>query len=190
MVVLVDNYDSFTYNLYHLAGSVRPDIWVIRNDECSLEDVEKMKPDYLLISPGPKRPEDAGICMELIKSFAGKVPVMGVCLGHQSIVQAFGGRITYARELMHGKKKPIRRTGKSILLDGLPEVFYAARYHSLEADPDSLPDCLRVTAVSDDGQREIMAVEHKEYPVFGVQFHPESVMTDVGKQIMENFFRQ
>ncbi|MGN0241708.1 MAG: anthranilate synthase component II [Candidatus Weimeria sp.] len=190
MVLLVDNYDSFTYNLYHLAGSVNPDIRVIRNDDCTVEDVEKMNPTHLLLSPGPGRPEDAGICIELIKHFSGKIPIMGVCLGHQAIVEAFGGTITYAKELMHGKKKPIRRTGESRLLDGLPEVFSAARYHSLEADRDTLPACLKITAVSDDERQEIMAVEHTELPVFGVQFHPESVMTDVGKQIIENFFRQ
>ncbi|MDD6380738.1 MAG: aminodeoxychorismate/anthranilate synthase component II [Lachnospiraceae bacterium] len=189
MVLLVDNYDSFTYNLYHLAGSVNPDIQVIRNDDMTVEEVEKLNPDYLLLSPGPKRPEDAGICIDLIKDFAGKIPIMGVCLGHQAIVEAFGGKITYARELMHGKKKPIKRVGASTLLNGLPEVFEAARYHSLEADKDWLPDCLKITAVSDDEREEIMAVEHKEYPIFGVQFHPESVMTDVGREIMENFFK-
>lgn len=189
MVLLVDNYDSFTYNLYHLAGSVNPDIKVIRNDDMTVDEVEKLHPDHLLLSPGPGRPSDAGICIDLIKRFSGKIPIMGVCLGHQAIVEAFGGRITYAKELMHGKKKPIRRTGESKLLNGLTEVFEAARYHSLEADKDTLPPCLRITAVSDDEREEIMAVEHTEYPVFGVQFHPESVMTEVGKQIMENFFK-
>lgn len=190
MVLLVDNYDSFTYNLYHLAGSVNPDIKVIRNDEMTVEDVEKLNPTYLLLSPGPGRPADAGICIELIKRFAGKIPIMGVCLGHQAIVEAFGGKITYAAELMHGKKKPIKRVGESKILDGLPEVFEAARYHSLEADKATLPSCLKITAVSDDEREEIMAVEHTDFPVFGVQFHPESVMTDVGKQIIENFFSQ
>ena len=190
MVLLVDNYDSFTYNLYHLAGSVNPDIKVIRNDEMTVDEVEKMAPDHLLLSPGPGRPADAGICIDLIKRFAGKIPIMGVCLGHQAIVEAFGGKITYAAELMHGKKKPIKRVGESALLAGLPEVFEAARYHSLEADKATLPSCLRITAVSDDEREEIMAVEHTDFPIFGVQFHPESVMTDVGKQIVENFFSQ
>ncbi|MQN02129.1 MAG: aminodeoxychorismate/anthranilate synthase component II [Lachnospiraceae bacterium] len=189
MVLLVDNYDSFTYNLYHLAGSVNPDIKVIRNDQMTVEDVEGLNPDQIILSPGPGRPENAGICIDLIKKFAGKIPIMGVCLGHQAIVQAFGGKITYAAELMHGRKKPIKRIGKSKILEGLPEKFSAARYHSLEADKAALPTCLRITAVSDDEREEIMAVEHEKYPVFGVQFHPESVMTEVGKQIMENFFR-
>lgn len=190
MVVLIDNYDSFTYNLYHLICSVTTDVNVYRNDELTVDEVEKMNPSQLVISPGPGRPEDAGICIDLIRQFSGKIPILGVCLGHQAIVESFGGKITYAKELMHGKRKPIRRIGESILLNGLPEVFEAARYHSLEADKDSLPQCLKVTAVSDDEQEEIMAVEHTKYPVFGVQFHPESVMTDVGRNIIQNFFKE
>lgn len=190
MILLVDNYDSFTYNLYHLTGSINPDIKVVRNDEVTVEYVERMNPSHILLSPGPGKPEDAGICIELIRTLAGKIPIMGVCLGHQAIVQAFGGRITYAKELMHGKKKPIERVGGSRLLDGLPKHFEAARYHSLEADKDTLPSCLKITAVSDDDQQEIMAVEHRELPVFGVQFHPESVMTDVGSLIIRNFLNE
>lgn len=185
MIVLIDNYDSFSYNLYQLVGSVEPDVRVIRNDECTIEEIEKMNPEALILSPGPGRPEDAGICIPAIQYFAGKIPILGVCLGHQSICQAFGGEITYAKELMHGKKKEIRKTGKSRLLKGLGDTFPAARYHSLAANRDTLPAELKVTAVSEDG--EVMAVEHILYPVFGVQFHPESVMTEDGKVMIENF---
>lgn len=185
MIVLIDNYDSFSYNLYQLVGSVEPDVRVIRNDECTIEEIEKMNPEALILSPGPGRPEDAGICIPAIQYFAGKIPILGVCLGHQSICQAFGGEITYAKELMHGKKKEIRKTGESRLLKGLGDTFPAARYHSLAANRDTLPAELKVTAVSEDG--EVMAVEHILYPVFGVQFHPESVMTEDGKVMIENF---
>ena len=186
MILLVDNYDSFSYNLYQLIGSIRPDIKVIRNDACSVEDVQKMNPEAIVLSPGPGRPEDAGICEDLIREFSGKVPILGVCLGHQAICEVMGARITYAKELMHGKQKPMHKTGESRLFKGLPDTFPAARYHSLAADPASMPDTLKVTAVSDAG--EVMAVEHKDYPTFGLQFHPESVMTPDGKRMMENFF--
>ena len=185
MIVLIDNYDSFSYNLYQLIGSVEPNIRVIRNDECTIEEIEKMKPEALILSPGPGRPENAGICIPAIRYFAGKIPILGVCLGHQSICQAFGGEITYAKELMHGKKKEIRKVGESRLFEGLGEAFPAARYHSLAAVRDELPDTLRVTAEAEDG--EIMAVEHTEYPIYGVQFHPESVMTPDGKVMVQNF---
>jgi len=186
MILLVDNYDSFSYNLYQLIGSIRPDIRVIRNDACSVEDVRAMNPEAIVLSPGPGRPEDAGICEALIREFSGKVPILGVCLGHQAICEVMGARITYARELMHGKQKQMVKTGESRMFKGLPESFPAARYHSLAADPDTIPDQLRVTAVSEAG--EVMAVEHKEHPTFGMQFHPESVMTPDGKQMMKNFF--
>lgn len=185
MIVLIDNYDSFSYNLYQLIGSVEPNIRVIRNDECTIEEIEKMKPEALILSPGPGRPENAGICIPAIRYFAGKIPILGVCLGHQSICQAFGGEITYAKELMHGKKKEIRKVGESRLFEGLGEAFPAARYHSLAVRRDTLPEVLRVTAESEDG--EVMAVEHREYPVFGVQFHLESVMTADGRVMIENF---
>ena len=185
MIVLIDNYDSFSYNVYQLIGSVEPDIRVVRNDEYTVEEIEAMKPEALILSPGPGRPADAGICIEAIKYFAGKLPILGICLGHQAICEAFGGRVSYAKELMHGKKKTIYKTGESRLFEGLGDSFQAARYHSLAAVRDELPDVLRVTAEAEDG--EIMAVEHTEYPIYGVQFHPESVMTPEGKTMIQNF---
>ena len=185
MILLIDNYDSFSYNLYQLIGTVEPDIKVVRNDECTLEEIVEMKPEAIILSPGPGRPEDAGICIPVIKEFAGKIPILGVCLGHQSICEAFGGTVSYAKELMHGKKKLMYKTGESQLFKGLPDTFAAARYHSLAALKDTLPAELKVTAESEDG--EVMAVEHTKYPVFGVQFHPESVMTPDGRVMIENF---
>lgn len=185
MILLIDNYDSFSYNLYQLVGSVEPDIRVIRNDEATLEEIEAMKPEAILLSPGPGKPADAGICIPVIRYFAGKVPIFGVCLGHQAICEAFGGTVSYAKELMHGKKKMIHKTGESQLFKGLDEAFPAARYHSLAALRDTLPQELMVTAESEDG--EVMAVEHTKYPIYGVQFHPESVMTPDGKRMIENF---
>lgn len=185
MILLIDNYDSFSYNLFQLVGSVESDIKVVRNDEITIDEIEKLSPEAILISPGPGRPEDAGICIDAIKHFAGKLPMLGVCLGHQSMTIAFGGVVGYAKELMHGKKKPMRKVGESLLFEGLDSTFFAARYHSLASDKATLPDCLEVTAFSDDG--EIMAIQHKEYPIFGLQFHPESVMTPEGKQIIRNF---
>lgn len=185
MILLIDNYDSFSYNLYQLIGGVEPDIKVVRNDECTLEEIAEMKPEAIILSPGPGRPEDAGICIPVIKEFAGKIPILGVCLGHQSICEAFGGTVSYAKELMHGKKKRMYKTGESRLFKNLPDTFAAARYHSLAALKDTLPEELKVTAESEDG--EVMAVEHTKYPVFGVQFHPESVMTPDGRVMIENF---
>lgn len=185
MIVLIDNYDSFSYNLYQLIGSVEPDIRVIRNDEYTVEEIEAMKPEALILSPGPGRPRDAGICIEAIRYFKDKLPIFGVCLGHQSICEALGGEVSYAKELMHGKKKNIYKVGESTLFEGLENPFPAARYHSLSAVREKLPDELRVTAQSEDG--EVMAVEHVKYPVFGVQFHPESVMTPDGKKMIDNF---
>lgn len=185
MILLIDNYDSFSYNLYQLVGSVAPDIKVIRNDDYTVEEIAAMKPKALILSPGPGRPEDAGICIPAIQYFAGKIPILGVCLGHQSICKAFGGVVSYAKTLMHGKQNKIYKTGKSRLFDNMEDTFLAARYHSLAAVADKLPEELKVTAVAEDG--EIMAVEHTKYPVFGVQFHPESVMTPEGKTMIENF---
>lgn len=185
MIVLIDNYDSFSYNVYQLIGSVEPDIKVVRNDEYTVEEIAEMKPEALILSPGPGKPSDAGICIDAIKYFTGKIPILGICLGHQAICEAFGGRVSYAKELMHGKKKTIYTVGKSKLFDGLGDSFQAARYHSLAAVREELPDILRITAESDDG--EIMAVEHRKYPIFGVQFHPESVMTPEGKVMIQNF---
>ena len=187
MIVLIDNYDSFSYNVYQLIGSVEPDIKVVRNDEYSVKEIEEMKPEALILSPGPGRPAEAGICIDAIRYFAGKLPILGICLGHQAICEAFCGEVSYAKELMHGKKKTIYTVGKSLLLEELGDSFQAARYHSLAAVREKLPDVLRVTAEAEDG--EIMAVEHTEYPIFGVQFHPESVMTPDGKVMVENFMR-
>ena len=185
MILLIDNYDSFSYNLYQLIGSVEPDIKVIRNDAHSIEEIEAMKPEAIILSPGPGKPEDAGVCIEAIKYFTGKLPIFGVCLGHQAICEAFGGTVSYAKELMHGKQSKVYRGGISSLFRGLGPEFKAARYHSLAARAEDFPEALKVTAESDDG--EIMALEHREYPVFGVQFHPESVMTPDGKKMIENF---
>ena len=175
MIVLIDNYDSFSYNLYQLIGSVDPDVKVVRNDAYTVEEIEAMKPEAIILSPGPGKPSDAGICIGAIRYFAGKVPVFGVCLGHQAICEAFGGTVSYAKELMHGKQKEIHQIGENQLFQGLPETFQAARYHSLAALKEELPEELKVTAESEDG--EVMAVEHTKYPIYGVQFHPESVMT-------------
>ncbi len=185
MIVLIDNYDSFSYNLYQLIGSVEPDVKVVRNDAYTVEEIEAMKPEAIILSPGPGKPSDAGICIEAIRYFAGKVPVFGVCLGHQAICEAFGGTVSYAKELMHGKQKEIHQIGENQLFQGLPEIFPAARYHSLAALKEKLPEELKVTAESEDG--EVMAVEHTKYPIYGVQFHPESVMTPDGKIMIENF---
>ena len=185
MILLIDNYDSFSYNLYQLLGSVKPDIQVVRNDELTVEEVRRRRPEAIVLSPGPGRPENAGICISLIKALAGEIPILGVCLGHQAICTAFGGKVSYARKLMHGKKKTMYQTREGKLFAGLPREFPAARYHSLAAEEEALPSCLKVTARSKEG--EIMAVEHETYPIFGVQFHPESVMTLDGKKIIENF---
>ena len=185
MILLIDNYDSFSYNLYQLIGSVEPDIKVIRNDAHTIEEIEAMKPEAIILSPGPGKPEDAGVCIEVIKYFTGKLPIFGVCLGHQAICEAFGGTVSYAKELMHGKQSKVYQGGISSLFRGLGPEFKAARYHSLAARAEDFPEALKVTAESDDG--EIMALEHREYPVFGVQFHPESVLTPDGKKMIENF---
>ena len=187
MIVLIDNYDSFSYNLYQLIGSVEPDVKVVRNDAYTVEEIEAMKPEAIILSPGPGKPSDAGICIEAIRYFAGKVPVFGVCLGHQAICEAFGGTVSYAKELMHGKQKEIHQIGENQLFQGLSETFPAARYHSLAALKEKLPEELKVTAESEDG--EVMAVEHTKYPIYGVQFHPESVMTPDGKIMIENFMK-
>ncbi len=185
MILLIDNYDSFSYNLYQLIGTLQSDVRVIRNDACSIEEIAGMRPEAIFLSPGPGRPERAGICVELVKELAGKVPLFGVCLGHQAICRAFGATITYAKELMHGKPSDLTVEPESILFQGLSSGIRAARYHSLIVDEATLPEELRVTARSEDG--EVMAVEHTKYPVFGVQFHPESVLTPDGRKIVQNF---
>lgn len=185
MILLIDNYDSFSYNLYQLVGSIQPDIQVVRNDKLTVSEIRALSPRALVLSPGPGRPADAGICVEAIKSLKAEIPIFGVCLGHQAICEAFGGTVDYAKELMHGKSSLIHVKGESVLFRHLPDEILAARYHSLSARKETLPENLRVTAVSQDG--EVMAVEHRQYPVYGVQFHPESVMTPEGKVMVRNF---
>lgn len=185
MIVLIDNYDSFSYNLYQMIGSMYAEVTVIRNDEITVAELEKMKPERIILSPGPGRPEKAGICEEVVRYFAGKVPILGVCLGHQAICHVYGGKITYAKVLMHGKQSWIVVDEKEKLFQGIHEKILAARYHSLVLEEESVPECLKVIARADDGS--IMAVRHKKYEVYGVQFHPESVLTPEGKKILENF---
>lgn len=185
MIILIDNYDSFSYNLYQLVGSVNPDIEVIRNDACTVEEIEAKNPEAILLSPGPGKPADAGICIELIRKMKGKVPILGVCLGHQAICEAFGATVGYAKELMHGKRKEMEQNGKGRLFRHMPERMPVARYHSLAVEEETLTEELVVTARCEDG--EVMAVEHEAYDIFGVQFHPESVMTPDGRQMIENF---
>ncbi|HWQ42174.1 MAG TPA: aminodeoxychorismate/anthranilate synthase component II [Desulfosporosinus sp.] len=185
MILLIDNYDSFSYNLYQLIGSINPDIKVIRNDELSIPEIEALTPEAIILSPGPGRPADAGVCVESTKYFAGKIPMFGVCLGHQSICEAFGATVSYARELMHGKQSQIKIDTECPLFAELPATIKAARYHSLAALEDTMPPELKIIARTDDG--EIMAVKHRDYEVYGVQFHPESILTPQGRIIMENF---
>ncbi len=185
MILLIDNYDSFSYNLYQLIGSIRPDIKVIRNDEMTIDQIDNLNPDAIILSPGPGRPENAGVCIEAVKNLGHKIPILGVCLGHQSICKAYGAEISYAKELMHGKQSEIKLDISCPLFKGCGETIPVARYHSLAAVNESMPDCLKVTAQTKDD--EIMAVKHKEYNVYGVQFHPESVLTPKGPLILENF---
>ncbi|MCR5594645.1 MAG: aminodeoxychorismate/anthranilate synthase component II [Lachnospiraceae bacterium] len=185
MTLLIDNYDSFSYNLYQYLGSIEPDIRVIRNDEMSVEEIKALKPDHIVISPGPGKPSDAGICEDVISKLGPYHPILGVCLGHQAICETYGAVVDHAGRLMHGKQSVAKVDTDSVLFKGLPESIGVARYHSLSAVSKTMPDCLRITATSDDG--EIMAVEHIEYPVYGVQFHPESILTPDGMKIIENF---
>lgn len=184
MILLIDNYDSFSYNLYQFIGEINPDIKVIRNDELTVNQVRALRPSHIILSPGPKRPSDAGICIEVVRKLHTEFPILGICLGHQSICEAFGAKIVYAKELMHGKTSIIFIKNENIFR-GLPPQIPVARYHSLAADKDTMPDCLNITATTDDG--EIMAVKHINYPTFGLQFHPESILTPHGKSIIKNF---
>ena len=185
MVLLIDNYDSFSYNLYQLIGEIRPDIRVIRNDEMKIEEIRQMHPDRIVLSPGPGRPENAGIIVDAVQELGKTVPMLGVCLGHQAICAAFGARITYARQLMHGKQSEAAFDRDCVIFRGCPEKAPVGRYHSLAADPATLPEELKVTAVTDDG--EVMAVQHRRDPVYGVQFHPESILTPDGRTMISNF---
>jgi len=187
MILLIDNYDSFSYNLYQMVGMVNPDIKVIRNNELTLQEIEGLGPSHIVISPGPGRPKDAGICEEIVTYFKGKVPILGVCLGHQAICEAFGSVITYAGRLMHGKQSMARVDVTCDIFKGLAQEIPVARYHSLSVKEDTLSEELIVTARSDDG--EVMAVCHRNYPVFGVQFHPESILTKHGREMIENFLK-
>ncbi|NPV46728.1 MAG: aminodeoxychorismate/anthranilate synthase component II [Armatimonadetes bacterium] len=186
MLILLDNYDSFTYNLYQYLSELGEQVVVYRNDKITVEEVERLQPDRVVISPGPCTPDEAGISMALIRHMAGRVPVLGVCLGHQALGQVFGGKVVRAGRLMHGKTSPIYHDGKGLFV-GLPNPFEAVRYHSLLVEKESLPDCLEITAESDQG--EIMGLRHREYVVEGIQFHPESIMTAVGKDLLRNFLR-
>ena len=185
MILLIDNYDSFSYNLYQLIGTIEPDIKVIRNDAMTIEEIDELKPDVIIISPGPGRPEDAGVCIDVVKRLGSKYPILGVCLGHQSICAAYGAVVTYAKELMHGKQSDTELDNTCELFKGLDKGVKVARYHSLAADAATIPECLKVTARTTDG--EVMAVQHKTDPVYGVQFHPESIMTPDGIEMLKNF---
>ena len=185
MILMIDNFDSFTYNLVQYLGEMGEELVVKRNDEITLEEIEALAPDKIIISPGPCSPNEAGISVAAIQHFAGKIPILGVCLGHQAMGQAFGGNIVRAQNLMHGKTSPIHHDGKGVF-QNIPQDFDATRYHSLVIEKETIPDCLEITAQSDDG--EIMGARHKEYSVEGVQFHPESILTgEHGKTILRNF---
>ncbi|MFR5601552.1 MAG: anthranilate synthase component II [Lachnospiraceae bacterium] len=187
MILLIDNYDSFSYNLFQLVGEIDPDIRVIRNDEMTVEEIKNQNPERIILSPGPGRPEDAGIIIDIVKQIH-DIPILGVCLGHQAICAAFGATISYARKLMHGKQSDVQFNADCPLFKGCPETAPAARYHSLAAEADTIPEELSITAVTTDA--EVMAVQHKEYPIYGVQFHPESIMTPDGKQMLRNFIKE
>lgn len=185
MILLIDNYDSFSYNLYQLIGSLDPDIRVVRNDELTPEQIKKLSPTAIVISPGPGRPEDAGVCIDVIRSLGGSIPMLGVCLGHQAICAAYGATVSYAKELMHGKQSQTRLDANCPLFAGCPETIPVARYHSLAAVEETIPACLAVTARTEDG--EVMAVKHRDYDTYGLQFHPESILTPNGTTILKNF---
>ena len=185
MILLIDNYDSFSYNLYQLVGTLNPLIQVMRYDACSVQEILEMNPEKIIISPGPGRPAEAGICEAVIRQTAGIIPILGVCLGHQAICEVYGGTVTYAKEIMHGKQAKVVVENQSPLFKGITQPFKVGRYHSLAADEASLPDELMVTARAEDG--EIMAVEHRKKAVYGVQFHPESILTPTGPKIIKNF---
>jgi para-aminobenzoate synthetase component 2 len=186
MILVIDNYDSFTYNLVQYLGELGAQLEVRRNDQVTVDEIERMAPERIVISPGPKTPSEAGVCLDVILHFSGRVPILGVCLGHQAIGQAFGGKVIRAPEIMHGKTSLISHDGKTVFR-GLPNPFPATRYHSLIVERESLPECLAVSATSPDGL--IMGLRHKSMKVEGVQFHPESVLTDAGKQLLANFLK-
>ena len=188
MILLIDNYDSFSYNLYQLIGEVRPDIKVSRNDKITVEEIRELNPDAIILSPGPGKPENAGICIDVVKEFYDKIPILGVCLGHQAICTAFGAKVSYAKRLMHGKSSIIS-LNEDPIFEGLPDEITVGRYHSLSLLEDTLPDSLEIISkANDDG--EVMAVKHKDFNVYGLQFHPESILTPDGLRIIENFLNK
>lgn len=184
MILLIDNYDSFTYNLYQYFGIFADEIRVVRNDKITIDEIHAMQPEKIVISPGPKSPKEAGICMDVVKEFYDKLPILGICLGHQCIGEALGGTVSYARKLFHGKQSEITHDGSSVF-EGIDSPVKVARYHSLAVQREDLPQDLRILAETEDG--EIMAIRHKKYPVVGLQFHPESIYTEHGKRMIENF---
>jgi para-aminobenzoate synthetase component 2 len=186
MLLVIDNYDSFTYNLVQYLGEMRVEMQVHRNDQISIAQIQELKPDRILVSPGPCSPRESGLSNEIIRTFSTQTPTLGVCLGHQCIGYVFGGNVIVNYRMMHGKTSPIKHNGKD-LFDGMPNPFAATRYHSLVIERSSLPDCLEITAETDEG--EIMGVKHKQYPIWGVQFHPESILTESGRQILANFLK-
>ena len=205
MILLIDNYDSFSYNLYQMIGEIEPDVKVVRNDEISVDEIRRLKPERIILSPGPGRPEDAGILIEVVKELGKEIPILGVCLGHQAVCAAFGAKITYAKKQMHGKQSQIKVDTETLLFSGCSQSILAARYHSLAVDEKTLPDVFEILARTEDGEimaipdslyvtastkdGEIMAIQHKEYPIYSVQFHPESIMTPEGRQILRNFIQ-
>ncbi|MBR5503109.1 MAG: aminodeoxychorismate/anthranilate synthase component II [Methanobrevibacter sp.] len=188
MILLIDNYDSFAYNLFQLIGEVNPDIVVYRNDKITIDEIESLNPEAIILSPGPGKPENAGICIDVVKEFYDKIPILGVCLGHQAICTAFGAKVSYAKRLMHGKSSIIS-LDDDLVFEGLPNEITVGRYHSLSLMEDTLPDSLKIISKSnDDG--EVMAIKHKEFNVYGLQFHPESILTPDGLAIIENFLKR
>ena len=189
MVLLIDNYDSFSYNLVQLIGELTDgNIKVVRNDEITIDEIRKMNPESIILSPGPGKPEDAGICEDVVRQLKDEYPILGVCLGHQSICEVFGAKVTYAKQLMHGKQSEMKILKEDPIFEGLGESFKGARYHSLSADRNTIPDELEVIAI-DGKDGEVMAVKHKEYPIYGLQLHPESVLTPEGKTLVNNFLK-
>lgn len=184
MVLVIDNYDSFTYNLVQYLGQLGQEVWVYRNDMITCENIEELKPQHLVISPGPCSPNEAGISLDVIRRFAGVVPILGVCLGHQAIGQCFGGRVVRAERLMHGKTSPVHHDGRTVF-HRIPTPFHATRYHSLLVEGESIPDCLEITASTAEG--EVMGLRHRSYRVEGVQFHPESILSEYGHRLLQNF---
>lgn len=187
MIIIIDNYDSFTYNLYQYVGELNPDIEVYRNDKITIEEIREKKPSHIIISPGPGFPKDAGISIQVARELGKSIPVLGVCLGHQGIGEAFGGKVVHAKELMHGKTSEVVVSRECALFNSLPEKIRVGRYHSLIVEKESLPPELKVTAKTPDG--EIMGLQHRDYPVYGIQFHPESILTPHGKEMLKNFLQ-